>query len=449
MSYGGATGRGGLALAALSIWLEAPLLGVGPGNSYIYMLQRSPIGTPHNQYLNILVEFGIVGLVAWLVFLVAAWRTGLRIYRDATHPVHRSFALGWLGMFAGMVAGGVTGDFMIHSIRNGGIELFSGYYLQWVLLGGLAAIPALERGRPRPRARPPPTLPRYWRRPAAAAALPAPSAREPPGAAEPRAGSLRHRLADGQRRRARVVRLSPGAGPPRPRRPRLPERRQHPPDRRARRSAARRTRRPESFSGRMIEVTLRPAALAGYASAFWTVRRELCARHRTRAADRAARNLVPGLPLCRPGGARDRRAADLARAQHQAHPRGEHAALSLRGLDLRVGGRPVARRHRQPGDGPGCRRASWCRSTTASTWRSSRPTTRAPAAVRAGAGLGRRHAGGRAVRPAAAPQRPRHAHRRRRRRFAPGCRAPASSSSAHSRTRPTRPTCAPASPPPD
>ena len=34
---------------------------------------------------------------------------------------------------------------MIHSIRNSGIELFSGYYLQWVLLGGLVAIPALER----------------------------------------------------------------------------------------------------------------------------------------------------------------------------------------------------------------------------------------------------------------------------------------------------------------
>ena len=148
------------------------------------MLQRSPIGTPHNQYLNILVEFGIVGLVAWLVFLVAAWRTGLRIYRDATHPVHRSFALGWLGMFAGMVAGGVTGDFMIHSIRNGGIELFSGYYLQWVLLGGLVAIPALERpaappSTPRPRATSALLAPR------AAAAAAGTVGGEPPGPLSP------------------------------------------------------------------------------------------------------------------------------------------------------------------------------------------------------------------------------------------------------------------------
>jgi O-antigen ligase len=174
MSFGGNSGRGALAGAALSIWQEAPILGVGPGNSYIYMLQRSPIGTPHNQYLNILVEFGILGLAAWLVFLAATWRAGLRIYQTATHPVHRTFALGWLGMFAGMVAGGVTGDFMVHSIRNGGIELFSGYYLQWVLLGGLVATPAIERRMSTPQAAAP-VRRRFWRvaPPRRAAAAPA------------------------------------------------------------------------------------------------------------------------------------------------------------------------------------------------------------------------------------------------------------------------------------
>jgi hypothetical protein len=127
------------------------------------MLQRSPIGTPHNQYLNILVEFGLVGLVAWLVFLVTAWRTGLQVYKTASDPAHRVFALGWLGMFAGMVTGGITGDFMVHSIRNGGIELFSGYYLQWLLLGGLAAIPAIERRRQTADLAPAAARPRFWR----------------------------------------------------------------------------------------------------------------------------------------------------------------------------------------------------------------------------------------------------------------------------------------------
>lgn len=146
-SFGGDSGRGALAAAALSIWAEAPLLGVGPGNSYLYMLQRSPIGTPHNQYLNILTEFGIVGLVVWLWFLAATWSAGLRVFRRTIDPVHKTYVLGWLGVFAGMMVGGLTGDYQIHSIRNGGLELFSGYYLQWVLLGGLVTVARLEQLR--------------------------------------------------------------------------------------------------------------------------------------------------------------------------------------------------------------------------------------------------------------------------------------------------------------
>jgi O-antigen ligase len=143
-SWGGETGRGELARVALSIWAEAPLVGVGPGNSYVYMLQRGSIGTPHNQYLNILVEFGIIGLAVWLWFLVCAWRTGLLVYRRTRDPCHQMFMLGWLGSFAGMVVGSLTGDFMVHSVRNGGLELFSGYYLQWVLLGAAVSVARLE-----------------------------------------------------------------------------------------------------------------------------------------------------------------------------------------------------------------------------------------------------------------------------------------------------------------
>ena len=65
------------------------------------MLQRSPIGTPHNQYLNILVEFGIIGLALWLWFLWPRGGTGLRDLSTRRDPVHRTFPLGWLGMFAG------------------------------------------------------------------------------------------------------------------------------------------------------------------------------------------------------------------------------------------------------------------------------------------------------------------------------------------------------------
>ena len=144
-SLGGRTGRGQIALDTLSIWRDAPILGTGPGNSYLFLVRMRQIGTPHNQYLNILVEFGVIGLALWLWFLWTAAATGLRVYRATRIPEHRTFLLGWIGAFAGLTATGMLGDYMIHSIRNSGLELFSGYYLQWVLLGGLVSVARLEQ----------------------------------------------------------------------------------------------------------------------------------------------------------------------------------------------------------------------------------------------------------------------------------------------------------------
>jgi O-antigen ligase len=176
-SFGARGGRVELARAAIGIWQQAPILGVGPGNSYIYMLRLAPIGTPHNQYLNILVEFGMVGLVLWIWFLVSAFRTGLRIYQRTTDLVCRTFALGWLGTFAGMVVGGGTGDYMIHSIRNGGLELFQGYYLQWILLGGLIAIARLEQAARAPSSAAPAARQTVYQRPPLLGRRLAPAAR--------------------------------------------------------------------------------------------------------------------------------------------------------------------------------------------------------------------------------------------------------------------------------
>ena len=49
-SFAARGGRLELATVAVEIWQDAPIFGVGPGNSYAYMLQRATIGTPHNQY---------------------------------------------------------------------------------------------------------------------------------------------------------------------------------------------------------------------------------------------------------------------------------------------------------------------------------------------------------------------------------------------------------------
>jgi O-antigen ligase len=143
-SWGGRAGRIGLAADTIAIWSRFPILGVGPGNSYPYMIEYSVIGTPHNQYLNILLELGIVGFAIFLGFVASTIRFGLRLLRDVRGRPVEPFVLGWLAAFCGMAAGGLTGDFLLPSVRNTGLELFSGFYLHWVLLGTAVAVARME-----------------------------------------------------------------------------------------------------------------------------------------------------------------------------------------------------------------------------------------------------------------------------------------------------------------
>ena len=145
-SWGGRAGRVALAIDTLSVWVRHPLFGVGPGNSWPYMHRYSVIDTPHNQYFNVLLELGVAGLCCLLWFIVAALKSGLRVYTSMPEGFHRTLMVGWLGYFAGMTVSALTGDFIFHSIRNGGLEMFTGYYLQWILLGMVVRADALERG---------------------------------------------------------------------------------------------------------------------------------------------------------------------------------------------------------------------------------------------------------------------------------------------------------------
>jgi O-Antigen ligase len=144
-SLGGEGGRWQLIEDGLGIWSRYPIFGVGPGNNYPYMLHYSTLGTAHNQYINVLTELGVVGLVCLALFAGQALRVGLRLLRTAREPAHHKLALAWLGLFSAMLAGGFFGDFMLPSIRNGGLELFAYYYVQWILLGLVVSASSIER----------------------------------------------------------------------------------------------------------------------------------------------------------------------------------------------------------------------------------------------------------------------------------------------------------------
>lgn len=143
-SWGGRAGRLALAADAIAVWSGYPVLGVGPANSYPYMLRYSVIGTPHGQYVNFLVEFGLVGTALLVAFVVGVMRFGLRAVRVRTDPEVHSFLLGWFASFVAWSVSSLAGDYMVHSIRNGGLEMFSGFYLHWIFLGAAVGIGRLR-----------------------------------------------------------------------------------------------------------------------------------------------------------------------------------------------------------------------------------------------------------------------------------------------------------------
>jgi putative inorganic carbon (hco3(-)) transporter len=135
--------------ATLSILFDLfklnPLFGLGPANYHFYTPFYSLLGwhvqfNSHNNYVDILVQTGLVGmtLFAWLVIEIArtAWRLLFRT-QDSFLRGYLAAALGGLG---GMLFSGFLGDWFLGFLYNGGIPGFRSAVFAWLFLGGVIAI---------------------------------------------------------------------------------------------------------------------------------------------------------------------------------------------------------------------------------------------------------------------------------------------------------------------
>jgi O-antigen ligase len=139
-SWGGKNGRGQLMADTIDLWTRHPLLGVGPGNSYPYMIHYVGLGTPHSQYGGLLLDCGLAGLLVFVAFIGGTLRFAWTALQQPRDEAQHTFVVGWAASFAGMAVLSLTGDYMLHNIRNGGIEMFTGFYIQWVFLGAASGL---------------------------------------------------------------------------------------------------------------------------------------------------------------------------------------------------------------------------------------------------------------------------------------------------------------------
>ena len=121
---------------------DRPVLGFGPGNyGLVYEDYRQRVKSvrietvhPHNEYLELLAEYGVIGGLLVLCILTSVSVQMIRFIRTSPRPYHALPAVALLGALAGTAVHGFF-DFELHIFPNA---------LMLALLAGCAAAPLIQ-----------------------------------------------------------------------------------------------------------------------------------------------------------------------------------------------------------------------------------------------------------------------------------------------------------------
>src|SRR2546421_10453943 len=86
---------------AIAIWQRSPYMGVGAGNYQFFDLAYGTdvVGVAHNQFLSVLAEMGVQGLICFLLTIFMIGRVALKRFNTAISPAGKGLALAYLGYF--------------------------------------------------------------------------------------------------------------------------------------------------------------------------------------------------------------------------------------------------------------------------------------------------------------------------------------------------------------
>jgi len=133
---------------AITIWQHSPVLGIGAGNyqffDRIYGVDKA--GLAHNQYLEMMAEMGIQGLLSLLWILgIMGWQA-IKSFREAKSTMGKSLALAFLGFYICFLFGGFfTGIILPSAAAGGGTAGFIEASYRWIFFGMVLTIPNWEK----------------------------------------------------------------------------------------------------------------------------------------------------------------------------------------------------------------------------------------------------------------------------------------------------------------
>src|SRR6266702_4496845 len=125
-------------LDAIAIWQRSPYFGVGAGNYQFFDLSYGTdvVGIAHNQYLQVLAEMGVQGLLCLLWLIVAIGRIAFKRFNVATTDMSKALTLAYLGFYVSLLFGGLfTSTFIPSAASGGGTAPFVEASYRWLFFG--------------------------------------------------------------------------------------------------------------------------------------------------------------------------------------------------------------------------------------------------------------------------------------------------------------------------
>jgi O-antigen ligase/polysaccharide polymerase Wzy-like membrane protein len=127
----------------------SPIWGLGFANYYWYTPLFPIRGyavsfNSHNNYLDIIAQTGLVGLLCFLWFFWETGWLGLRLRERVPEGFAQAYVYGALGGLAATVVLGMLGDWVLPFIYNIGLFGFRSSMLVWLFLGGLASLEQMK-----------------------------------------------------------------------------------------------------------------------------------------------------------------------------------------------------------------------------------------------------------------------------------------------------------------
>ena len=128
----------------------SPILGLGPANYYWYTPLFPILGyyvsfNSHNNYVDILMQMGLVGMVCfgWVVWEIG--QLGWYLRKRFTGDFAQGYIYACIGGLAGTLVASWLADWLFPFAYNIGLNGFRASILAWLFLGGLVSLEQMAR----------------------------------------------------------------------------------------------------------------------------------------------------------------------------------------------------------------------------------------------------------------------------------------------------------------